>query len=108
MKKLSFAFLMAFLVAAFSFNAQAGFEDGGDDDNTTCSNDDPGDDDGGEDVDDGDDQSCTTPYYKPPATPSPYDSRPPPTGAPLDGGLLTILGAAGVAYYVTRKKKTRS
>ena len=26
-------------------------------------------------------------------------------GAPLDGGLLTILGAAGVAYYVARKKK---
>jgi len=28
-----------------------------------------------------------------------------PVGAPLDGGLLTILGAAGVAYYVARKKK---
>ena len=27
------------------------------------------------------------------------------TGAPLDGGILTILGAAGVAYYVARKKK---
>jgi len=26
-------------------------------------------------------------------------------GAPLDGGLLTILGAAGVAYFVSRKKK---
>ncbi len=26
-------------------------------------------------------------------------------GAPLDGGLLTILGAAGVTYYVSRKKK---
>ena len=26
-------------------------------------------------------------------------------GAPLDGGLLTILGAAGVAYFVARKKK---
>ncbi|MFC2081363.1 hypothetical protein ACFLR8_04055 [Bacteroidota bacterium] len=26
-------------------------------------------------------------------------------GVPLDGGLLTILGAAGVAYYVARKKK---
>ena len=29
----------------------------------------------------------------------------PPVGVPLDGGLLTILGAAGVAYYVARKKK---
>jgi len=26
-------------------------------------------------------------------------------GAPLDGGLLTVLGAAGVAYFVSRKKK---
>ncbi|MCF8379812.1 MAG: hypothetical protein K9H49_09560 [Bacteroidales bacterium] len=26
-------------------------------------------------------------------------------GAPLDGGLLAILGAAGVAYFVARKKK---
>ena len=26
-------------------------------------------------------------------------------GAPLDGGLLALLGAAGVAYYVSRKKK---
>jgi len=26
-------------------------------------------------------------------------------GAPLDGGLLTILGAAGVSYYLVRKKK---
>jgi F0F1-type ATP synthase assembly protein I len=24
---------------------------------------------------------------------------------PLDGGLLTILGAAGVAYFVARRKK---
>jgi hypothetical protein len=24
---------------------------------------------------------------------------------PLDGGLLAILGAAGVAYFVARKKK---
>ena len=29
-------------------------------------------------------------------------------GAPLDGGLLSILGAAGVAYYVARKKKKKS
>lgn len=27
------------------------------------------------------------------------------TGAPLDGGLLSILGAAGVAYFVARRKK---
>ena len=26
-------------------------------------------------------------------------------GAPVDGGLLTVLGAAGVAYYAARKKK---
>ncbi len=26
-------------------------------------------------------------------------------GAPLDGGLLTVLGAAGVAYFTARKKK---
>ncbi len=35
-------------------------------------------------------------------------SERPPVGAPLDGGLLTILGAAGVAYYVTRRKKATS
>ncbi len=29
----------------------------------------------------------------------------PATGVPLDGGLLTILGAAGVAYFVARRKK---
>ena len=29
----------------------------------------------------------------------------PPVGTPLDGGLLTILGAAGVAYFVARRKK---
>jgi len=28
-----------------------------------------------------------------------------PVGAPLDGGLLSILGVAGVGYYVMRKKK---
>ena len=32
----------------------------------------------------------------------------PPVGVPLDGGLLTILGAAGVAYYIARKKKKLS
>ena len=26
-------------------------------------------------------------------------------GAPLDGGLLTILGAAGVIYFTARRKK---
>ena len=26
-------------------------------------------------------------------------------GAPLDGGLLTVLGAAGIAYYAAKKKK---
>jgi len=28
----------------------------------------------------------------------------PGVGVPLDGGLLTVLGVAGVAYYVARKK----
>lgn len=28
-----------------------------------------------------------------------------PVGAPLDGGLLLLLGGAGVAYYAARKKK---
>lgn len=28
----------------------------------------------------------------------------PGVGAPLDGGLLTVLGVAGVGYYVARKK----
>ena len=27
------------------------------------------------------------------------------TGAPLDGGLLALLGAAGISYYIARKKK---
>ena len=31
---------------------------------------------------------------------------PQPVSAPLDGGLLSILGAAGLAYYVSRKKKS--
>jgi hypothetical protein len=26
-------------------------------------------------------------------------------GVPLDGGLLSILGAAGVAYFIARRKK---
>lgn len=28
-------------------------------------------------------------------------------GAPLDGGLLSVLGAAGVAYFVARRKKKK-
>ena len=28
-------------------------------------------------------------------------------GAPLDGGLLTVLGAGGIAYYVARKKRKK-
>lgn len=31
-----------------------------------------------------------------------------PVRAPLDGGLLTILGAAGVTYYLVRKKKNKN
>lgn len=31
--------------------------------------------------------------------------RPNSVGAPLDGGLLAILGAAGIAYFVAKKKK---
>jgi hypothetical protein len=41
--------------------------------------------------------------------PSRHTPPPPPgtgtVGVPLDGGLLTILGMAGVAYFVIRKKK---
>ena len=33
--------------------------------------------------------------------------RPPTCGVPLDGGILTILGAAGVAYFVARKKSKK-
>lgn len=29
----------------------------------------------------------------------------PTVGAPLDGGLLLVLGGAGVAYFAARKKK---
>ena len=28
-----------------------------------------------------------------------------PIGAPIDGGLLTVLGAGGVIYYASRKNK---
>ena len=31
-----------------------------------------------------------------------------PVGAPLDGGLLAILGAAGLAYFGARRKKKRA
>ena len=31
-----------------------------------------------------------------------------PIGAPLDGGLLVILGAAGLAYFGVRRKKKRA
>ena len=30
-----------------------------------------------------------------------------PVGAPLDGGLLLLLGSAGVAYYAAKKQKVR-
>jgi len=30
-----------------------------------------------------------------------------PVGAPLDGGLLLILGSAGLAYYTARKQRAR-
>ena len=33
---------------------------------------------------------------------------PEPVGAPLDGGLLAILGAAGLAYFGVRRKKKGS
>lgn len=43
------------------------------------------------------------------------NSRPPrdnngtkPVGAPLDGGLLLLLGGAGVAYYTAKKQKAKS
>jgi len=29
-------------------------------------------------------------------------------GAPIDGGILSILGAAGVSYYLVRKRKRNS
>lgn len=38
---------------------------------------------------------------KPPLLPSEQE----PTGVPLDGGLLALLAAGGVALYVGRKKK---
>lgn len=34
-----------------------------------------------------------------------YDQSRPVVGAPLDGGLLAVLGAAGVGYLVARKRK---
>lgn len=41
-----------------------------------------------------------------PNDPSHY-REPHTVGAPLDGGLLLILGSAGVAYYASRKQKSR-
>jgi hypothetical protein len=32
----------------------------------------------------------------------------PAVGAPLDGGLLALLGAAGIAYFGVRRKKKNS
>lgn len=43
--------------------------------------------------------------------PSRHNPPPPGTGTvrvPLDGGLLTILGMAGVGYFVIRKRKKES
>ena len=37
--------------------------------------------------------------------PGSQDASPKTYGVPLDGGLLSILGAAGVAYFVARRKK---
>lgn len=37
-----------------------------------------------------------------------HNSGRPTVGAPLDGGLLALLGAAGTALYVSRKKKQNS
>ena len=31
----------------------------------------------------------------------------PAVGAPLDGGLLAILAAAGIGYFVRKKKKNK-
>jgi hypothetical protein len=31
-----------------------------------------------------------------------------PVGVPLDGGLLSILGAAGISYYLVRKRRKSS
>ncbi len=44
--------------------------------------------------------------------PSRHTPPPPPgtgtVGVPLDGGLLTILGMAGIGYFVIRKRKKES
>ena len=31
-----------------------------------------------------------------------------PVGAPLDGGVLALLAAAGISYFAFRKKKVKS
>jgi hypothetical protein len=38
----------------------------------------------------------------------PKDSNPGAVGVPLDGALLAVLGAAGVAYFAGKKKKNNS
>ncbi len=44
--------------------------------------------------------------------PARHNPPPPPgtgtVGVPLDGGLLTILGMAGIGYFVIRKRKKES
>jgi hypothetical protein len=37
-----------------------------------------------------------------------HQDHPNATGAPLDGGILSVLGVAGVAYYTARKKKNNN
>ncbi len=49
--------------------------------------------------------ASVTAFNRPHHKPHPERGGHPGVGAPLDGGLLTILGAAGVAYYGARKKK---
>ena len=42
----------------------------------------------------------------PPSNVRPGRGTKPPLHAPLDGGLLTILGAAGIGYYLLRRRRT--
>jgi hypothetical protein len=49
-------------------------------------------------------QISTNTAYKPKVKPKGGSS----VEAPLDGGVLTLLGAAGIAYMVARKKKKQS
>ena len=41
----------------------------------------------------------------PPSNVRPWRGTKPPVHAPLDGGLLTILGAAGIGYYLLRRRR---